>query len=345
MTGPHDPAAFVVVFGAALDTADDTVWHDRVLTVLQAHGARVQRRRTLGSEPVAAVEFTVSDVTDVSLMRHELRSVASGSACDIAVVPAALRGVPKTEPEDLSRHSCRSAAGLLVLDVDSTLIQQEVIELLAAHAGREAEVAAVTERAMRGELDFAASLHERVRALEGLPVSVFEQVRAEVRFTPGAAQLVHTVKRLGYTVGLVSGGFIEIVEPLAAELGVDHVRANTLEVVAGRLTGRVRGAVVDRAEKARALREWAQASAVPLERTVAIGDGANDLDMLACAGLGVAFNAKPVVQQQADATVNVPYLDAVLFLLGVCRMDQQSDEQAGGRQAPADPTAYNPSHA
>jgi phosphoserine phosphatase len=205
------------------------------------------------------------------------------------------------------------------MDVDSTLIRDEVIELLAEHAGRKDEVAAVTERAMRGELDFAESLHERVACLAGLDVAVLGQVRDAVRLTPGARTLCRTLHRLGFTLGLVSGGFAEVVEPLARSLGISLVRANRLEVADGRLTGRVVGDVVDRAGKATALREFAAAEHLPLSRTVAIGDGANDLDMLAAAGLGVAFNAKPVVRAQADAAVSLPYLDTVLYLLGISR--------------------------
>jgi phosphoserine phosphatase len=214
------------------------------------------------------------------------------------------------------------------MDVDSTLIQDEVIELLAEHAGRGAEVAAVTERAMRGELDFAESLHERVACLAGLPTSVLDDVRAAVRLTPGARTLCRTLRRLGFTLAVVSGGFIEVVGPLAAELGIEHAHANRLETADGRLTGRVTGEVVDRAGKAAALRRFAAAEKLPLARTVAIGDGANDLDMLAEAGLGIAFNAKPVVRAQADTSVTVPYLDAVLYLLGIPRSEVEEADAA-----------------
>nr|WP_240645744.1 phosphoserine phosphatase SerB [Georgenia sp. SYP-B2076] len=207
--------------------------------------------------------------------------------------------------------------GLLVMDVDSTLITAEVIELLAEHAGTRAEVAEVTERAMRGELDFAASLRHRVATLAGLDVAVLADVRAAVRLTPGAAELIVGVHAAGGRVGVVSGGFAEVVAPLAQSLGIDHMVANVLEVDGGRLTGRTSGAVVDRAAKESHLREWAAADGVPLERVVAVGDGANDLDMLGTAGLGVAFCAKPVVQAEADAAVTFPRLDAVLGLLGL----------------------------
>lgn len=199
------------------------------------------------------------------------------------------------------------------MDVDSTLITQEVVELLAEHAGSRAEVADITERAMRGELDFTESLRARVATLAGLPVSVFEAVLAEVVVTPGAVELLAELARRGWPVGLVSGGFVEVVGPLAGRLGIPRFHANALEVEHGALTGRVAGEVVDRAVKARTLREFAAEAGVPLERTVAIGDGANDLDMLAEAGFGIAFNAKPVVCAQADAVVR-DRLDAVLDL-------------------------------
>ena len=202
---------------------------------------------------------------------------------------------------------------LVVLDVDSTLITAEVIELLAAHAGSRGEVADITERAMRGELDFAASLHARVATLAGLPASVFADVLAEVSLTPGAAELLAELAARGWPVALVSGGFREVVGPLAARLDITRYRANGLEVVDGVLTGRIRGPVVDRAGKAEALRSFAADAKIPLERTIAIGDGANDLDMLAVAGFGIAFNAKPVLAGRADAVVH-GRLDDVLAL-------------------------------
>ena len=213
------------------------------------------------------------------------------------------------------------------MDVDSTLVTSEVIELLAAKAGCLDEVAAVTERAMRGELDFAASLRQRVALLAGLDAGVVEAVRAEVRLTPGARTLLRTLKRLGYATGLVSGGFTQVTDGLAAQLGFDHAAANTLEVVDGQLTGRLVGPVVDRAGKADALRRFAAAEGIPLAQTVAIGDGANDLDMIAAAGLGVAFNAKPVVREAADASLTVPYLDAILFLLGITREEVEAADR------------------
>ncbi|WP_454932582.1 phosphoserine phosphatase SerB [Actinomyces oricola] len=206
--------------------------------------------------------------------------------------------------------------GLLVMDVDSTLIEQEVIELLAERAGIRERVAAVTARAMRGELDFAASLRERVATLAGVPVSVFAEVLAEIRLTPGAVELIDALHGRGCRVGVVSGGFEEVVVPLAERLGIDHIAANRLECSHGALTGKVRGRIVDRQVKERCLRAWARANGVPMDRTIAVGDGANDLDMIGAAGLGVAFCAKPLVTARAPAAVHVRDLRAVLELIG-----------------------------
>ena len=205
---------------------------------------------------------------------------------------------------------------LLVIDVDSTVIEQEVIELIAAHAGVEPQVRAVTDAAMRGELDFAASLRARVALLAGLPVEVFDAVRAAVRLTEGAIELCEAVHSRGGVVALVSGGFDAVVEGIASAVGADHYRANTLEVADGRLTGRVVGAIVDREAKAAALREYAAQHCIPLERTVAVGDGANDLDMMDTAALGIAFCAKPLVQQRADVSIYTRDLRLVLEHLG-----------------------------
>lgn len=205
---------------------------------------------------------------------------------------------------------------LCVLDVDSTLITAEVIELIAERAGTRDEVARVTDAAMRGELDFGESLAARVATLKGLPASVCADVLAEVELTPGAENLVATLQSEGWVVALVSGGFREIVEPLGARIGITLTRANGLEVGAdGLLTGRTEGPVIDREAKAAALREFAADAGVELSATVAIGDGANDLGMMAAAGLGIAFNAKPMVQEQADVALNSPRLDAALDLI------------------------------
>ncbi|WP_022885069.1 phosphoserine phosphatase SerB [Glaciibacter superstes] len=206
---------------------------------------------------------------------------------------------------------------LVVLDADSTLIEDEVIELLADAAGSRALVAELTERAMRGELDFASSLKARVSTLAGLPVSVFDQVGRLIRPTPGVRDLIDGVHANGSRVGVVSGGFHELLDPLAATLSMDHWRANRLESRDGRLTGGLVGPIIDASAKAATLREWADAENLPLERTIAVGDGANDLEMMAIAGLSVAFNAKPRVREQADLVVGVSDLSQILPLLGL----------------------------
>lgn len=236
---------------------------------------------------------------DAQLARSEEPAVR-GTA--IAVVPAEL---------------VRAKKLLLVMDVDSTLIKQEVIELLAAHAGREAEVAAVTESAMRGELDFAASLHARVATLAGLDAAVIDAVRARLELSDGAVELIAAFKAAGHHVAVVSGGFAQILDPLAAELGLDFARANDLVIAEGKLTGAVNGTVVDRAFKEVMLRTWAKELGIAMEHTIAAGDGANDLDMVGAAGLGVAFNAKPMLRDAADARIDLPRLDIIANLVGI----------------------------
>ncbi|MFE7751565.1 phosphoserine phosphatase SerB [Streptomyces sp. NPDC057428] len=299
-----DGRSHVTVLGHPL-TAESTA---AIAAMITSTGGNIDRIFRLAKYPVTAVEFAVSGAGTEEL-RTALATEAAGIGVDIAVVSAGLS---------------RRAQRLVVMDVDSTLIQDEVIELFAAHAGCEAEVAGVTEQAMRGELDFEQSLHARVALLAGLDVSVVEKVRAEVRLTPGARTLIRTLKRLGYQVGVVSGGFTQVTDDLKERLGLDFASANTLEVVDGKLTGRVVGDIVDRAGKARLLRSFAAQAGVPLAQTVAIGDGANDLDMLNTAGLGVAFNAKPVVRQAAHTAVNVPFLDTVLYLLGITREEVEA---------------------
>lgn len=273
-------------------------------------GGNIDRIFRLAKYPVTAVEFAVSG-TETEPLRTALATEAAEIGVDVAVVSAGLH---------------HRAQRLVVMDVDSTLIQDEVIELFAAHAGCEEQVAEVTARAMAGELDFEQSLHARVALLAGLDASVVDKVRAEVRLTPGARTLIRTLKRLGYQVGVVSGGFTQVTDGLKDQLGLDFASANTLEIVDGKLTGRVVGEIVDRAGKARLLRRFAAEAGVPLSQTVAIGDGANDLDMLNAAGLGVAFNAKPVVRRAAHTAVNVPFLDTVLYLLGITREEVEEVE-------------------
>lgn len=203
----------------------------------------------------------------------------------------------------------------VIFDVDSTLIEDEVIELLADLAGKRAEVAAVTERAMAGELDFSASLIDRVATLEGLPESVFQDVLQRVRVTRGAQELIAAVHRAGGKVGAVSGGFSQILTPLADQLNLDFNRANLLEVINGKLTGKVLGSIVDRAAKAEALREWSAAAGFEMSQTVAVGDGANDLGMMEIAEISVAFNAKPIVREFAKVVIEEHDLSALISIL------------------------------
>src|SRR5215469_15885001 len=270
---------------------------------IAASGANIDRITRLASDPVTCIELDVSGA-EPGPLRTALAQVAADSAVDVAVQRGGLH---------------RRAMRLIVMDVDSTLIQEEVIDLLAARVGCADEVAKITESAMRGELDFAASLRERAALLAGLDASILDTVRASLRLTPGARTLIRTLKRLGYKCGIVSGGFTAVIEPLAASLGIDYVAANTLEVADGKLTGRVLEPVIDREGKTEALRTFARAAGVPLSQTVAVGDGANDLGMIAAAGLGVAFNAKPMVRDAADTALSAPYLDTVLYLLGISR--------------------------
>jgi len=284
-------------------------------------GANIDRIERMARYPVTAIDLHVSGVP-TEVLRTSLAEEAARHGVDVAVQSA-----------NLLRRGMR----LIVMDVDSTLIQGEVIEMIAAHAGCEAEVARVTEAAMRGELDFETSLRSRVALLKGVDAAALDEVYDAIQLTPGARTMVRTLKRLGYRFALVSGGFSQITDRLAAELGIDFARANELEVVDGKLTGRIIGEVVDRAGKARALREFAAATGVTEKAVIAIGDGANDLDMLNAAGLGIAYNAKPVVQQAADTTVNVPYLDTIIYLLGISREEVEAADAEAGIVTPAPP--------
>ena len=272
---------------------------------IAAHGANIDSIGRLASRPVTCIEFEVSGA-DPAGLRNALARESVELGADVAV-----------QPGGLYRHAMR----LVVMDVDSTLLQDEAIDLLAAKAGCAAEVREVTAATMRGEIEFAAALRQRVALLAGLDASAIDEVLAGARLTPGARTLVRTLKRLGYWCGVVSGGFTQFTDWLTVELGLDFAEANTLEIAAGKLTGRLVGPIVDRPAKERALRRFAAAAGVPLSQSVAVGDGANDLDMISAAGLGIAFNAKPAVRDAADTSLSLPHLDAILYLLGISRDD------------------------
>jgi phosphoserine phosphatase len=301
---PLKPSAVAAIAGRIADT-----------------GANIDRIERMARYPVTAIDLHVSGA-DPNRLRVVLAEEAAAQSVDVAVQPASL---------------LRRGMRLIVMDVDSTLVQGEVIEMLAEHAGCFDEVARVTEAAMRGELDFEQSLRERVALLKGLDAAALDHVYDNILLAPGARTLVRTLKRLGYRFAIVSGGFTHVTDRIAEDLGIDFAAANELEVVDGRLTGNIVGDVVDRAGKAEALKRFAAEAGVSQAATIAIGDGANDLDMLSAAGLGIAFNAKPVVQQAADTAVNVPYLDAIIYLLGISREEVEAADAEMGIVTPAPP--------
>jgi phosphoserine phosphatase len=288
---------------------------------IAASGANIDSIGRLAPRPVTCIEFDVSGA-DPARLRTALAQDSVALGVDVAVQRGGLH---------------RRAMRLVVMDVDSTLLQDEAIELLAAKAGCQGEVAKLTDAAMHGELDFARALEQRVALLAGLDAAVLDDVLGGLRLTPGARTLIRTLKRLGYRCGVVSGGFTQVTDRLTDLLGLDYAQANTLEIADGRLTGRVTGPVVDRAGKERALRQFAARAGVPLSQTVAVGDGANDLDMISAAGLGIAFNAKPAVRSAADTSVSVPHLDVILHLLGISREDVEAadaEDAALARRSP-----------
>jgi phosphoserine phosphatase len=313
---------------APLLEADDATERDRFLvtvlapeispSTLQGVSGRIAQCRgnierivRLAVYPVQSYEFAVAG-GNLDLLRRALAEEAVRSEVDIAVQVDGLH---------------RRAKHLIVLDADSTLLQGEVIDLLAERCGCGAQVAAVTEAAMAGEIDFEEALRQRVQLLAGLDESDLEAVRRSLLLSPGARTLVRTLKRLGYETAVVSGGFTQVIRAIVTDLGIDHLAANELETKDGVLTGGLVGPIVDRVGKAEALIRFAAAAGVPQSRTIAVGDGANDLDMLAAAGLGIAFNAKPMVRDAADTALSIPYLDAILFLLGISRGEVESADQ------------------
>ena len=300
----HAERLVVTALAPELKPADLSV----VTGAIATSGGNIDRIHRLSRFPVWSYEFLVEGAQGDKL-RTDLIEVAAERRIDIAV-----------QPHGLSRRSTR----MIVMDVDSTLIRNEVIDLLAAEAGHEARSAELTAAAMAGEIDFETSLRQRVRLLAGQPVSIIDTAIVHMNLTRGARTFARTLKRLGYKVAIISGGFTHFTDHLAQRFKFDHAYANELEIRDGRLTGEVVGEVIDAEAKARLLRQLAYIEGVPLEQIVAVGDGANDLPMLTAAGLGIAFNAKPVVADAADTTVNVPYLDAILFMLGVTREEVEA---------------------
>ena len=273
-------------------------------------GGNIKRIVRLSRYPIYSYELVVEG-GEADVIRHNLLSVAGANPeFDVAI-----------QREGLARRAMRVA----LLDVDSTLIQDEMIDLLAAEAGCEEVCRKLTEQAMRGEIDFETSLQERVRLLAGLDEAALERVWDQVTLTPGARTFLTTLQRLGFTTAIVSGGFTRFCNRLKNDFELDYAYANTLEMVDGKLTGKLEGPIVDRGRKAEILHEIAAAEGVSPEQVVAVGDGANDIDMLTAAGLGIAFNAKPKVRQAVDTAVSVPYLDAVLFVLGVSREEVEAE--------------------
>ena len=289
----------VVIISDSLKPASIAV----VAAELSKIQANISAIRRTSSEPLTAIELDIS-CPDKSIKEVQklLAAVAISHKIDLAVEQG---------------NGMRSAKRLVMLDMDSTLIVQEVIDLLAAKAGVAEEVSAITKKAMAGEMDFAQSLEARVSLLAGLNESMLSEVRGEITLTQGAEKLIQTLHSKGHRVGVVSGGFIDVIEPILKELKIDFYRANKLQILNGELTGKLEGEIIDRAAKLKALVEFAKNEGVQMSQTVAIGDGANDLDMIESAGLGVAFNAKPKVAAAAATTISGSDLSAVLLLMGL----------------------------
>jgi phosphoserine phosphatase len=266
-------------------------------------GGNIIAIRRTATTPVLAIELNI-EIPNKSIkeVQRSLAKVAITNRIDLAVEPSS---------------RAREAKRLVLLDMDSTLIQQEVIDLLAKHAGKLDQVSQITESAMAGDLDFSQALSARVALLAGLDQSVIELVRKEITLTNGAKELIETLHKQGHKVGVVSGGFLDVIEPILKDLKIDFYRANKLEIMNGKLTGKTEGAIIDRVAKFSSLQEFAKIEGVELSQTVAIGDGANDLDMIEAAGLGIAFNAKPKVAAAAATTISTSDLSTVLLLMGI----------------------------
>jgi len=296
---PTKPMSVVTLIGATVGPDD----FGAVASAIAAGGGNIERMYRLSRYPVVSYELAVSN-GDIDAVRSGLVEAVATRPIDVAI-----------QADGLERRARR----MVVMDVDSTLIEDEVINLLAEEAGVGEQVVAITAAAMAGEIDFEQSLRRRVRFLEGLDESAMARVSEKITVTKGAKTFVRTLKRLGLVTAIVSAGFTRFADVLAAEMGIAYSLSNTLDIKDGRLTGEIAGELIGGPRKAQFVKEIAAAEKIPLGQVVAVGDGANDLDMLAVAGLGIAFNAKPVVQQNADTVISVPFLDAILFLMGVRR--------------------------
>jgi phosphoserine phosphatase len=305
---PVRPMSVVTVIGMRVGPED----FGAVASAIADGGANIERIFRLSRYPVVSYELLVSN-GDLDKVRENLVRAAAERPIDVAI-----------QREGLERRAKR----MVVMDVDSTLIQEEVINLLAREAGVEEQVAELTHRALSGEIDFEAALRERVALLKGLDQTAITRVHENITLTSGARTFIRTLKRLGMVTAIVSAGFTRFTNVLAADLGIDYSLSNTLEMVDGILTGDLVGEFVDGARKATFLKSIAEAEGIPLSQVVAVGDGANDLDMLAAAGLGIAFNAKPVVKERADTAISVPYLDAILFTMGIRRQHVEEADAA-----------------
>lgn len=305
---PTRPMSVVTVIGMRVGPDD----FGAVASAIADAGGNIDRIFRLSRYPVVSYELLVGD-GDLDQMRENLVRAAAEKPIDVAI-----------QREGLERRAKR----MVVMDVDSTLIQEEVVNLLAREAGVEDRVAELTRLALTGEVDFEAALRERVGLLKGLDQTAITRVHENITLTSGARTFIRTLKRLGLVTAIVSAGFTRFTNVLAADLGIDYSLSNTLEMVDGVLTGELVGEFVDGPGKARFLRKIAEAEGIPLSQVVAVGDGANDLDMLATAGLGIAFNAKPVVKERADTAISVPYLDAILFTMGIRRQHVEEADAA-----------------
>jgi phosphoserine phosphatase len=302
----------------ALTVLGDPISTDLVASlsrITERAGFNIERIQRLSAQGLVSVEFLLSGQLGEpeEALRAGLLAIRAQYHCDLAL-----------QRDSLTRRSKR----LVVMDMDSTLIQQEVIDELAVALNVVDRVSAITHRAMNGDIDFDQALRERVRLLKGTPASTLKTVLERIKLTPGAEELVRVLKRLGYRTAVISGGFIEVVEPIRQQLGLDYAFANRLEIENDVLTGEVLGTIINRKRKAELLESIARAERIELDQVIAVGDGANDLDMLNRAGLGIAFNAKRTVQEQAHAAINQPSLKSILYLLGIRDVDTLAFEES-----------------